>query len=39
MVDFKDARKDVEKFLEDKNELKLIERSIIKKSIIDVFEA
>lgn len=36
-VDFKDVKKDVERFLEDKNELKLLERSVIKKGIIDTF--
>ena len=36
-IDFKAIRKDVERFLEDKNELKLLDASLISKSIIDVF--
>jgi len=36
-VDFKTVKKDVERFLEDKSELKLLEAPIISKSIIDVF--
>lgn len=36
-IDFSMIRKDVERFLEDKNELKLLEKSVISKSIIDVF--
>jgi len=36
-VDFREARKDVEKFLEDKSDLKLLEESVIAKSVIDVF--
>ena len=36
-IDFKAIKKDVERFLEDKNELKLLDASLISKSIIDVF--
>lgn len=36
-VDFKDVKKDVERFLEDKNDLKLLDKHVITKSIIDVF--
>lgn len=36
-VDFGDVKKDVERFLEDKNDLKLLEKSVITKSVIDVF--
>ena len=38
-VDFREVKKDVERFLEDKNDLKLLEKSVITKSIIDVFGA
>lgn len=36
-IDISRLKKDVEIFLEDKNELKLIERSVITKSVIDAF--
>ena len=36
-IDFKGLKEDVEKFLEDKNELKLLERDVITKGINDVF--
>lgn len=36
-IDFKDVKKDVKSFLEDKSELKLLEKSVIVKGIIDVF--
>ena len=37
-VDFKMIKKDVERFLEDKNELRLLQSSVISKSVADVFE-
>ena len=37
-VDFKDVRRDVERFLEDKNELKLLDKTVIAKGISDVFK-
>lgn len=36
-IDFNTIRKDVERFLEDKSELKLLERAVIVKSIEDLF--
>lgn len=36
-VDFDDLKKDVERFLEDKNDLKLLEKGVIVKGVIDVF--
>jgi len=36
-VNFGDVKKDVERLLEDKNDLKLLEKSIIMKAVIDVF--
>ncbi len=36
-VDFKVAKKDVERFLEDKEELKLLDKAIISKSIKEIF--
>jgi len=36
-IEFKSLKKDVEPFLEDKTELRLLERDVIAKSIIDVF--
>ena len=36
-IDFKTVREDVERFLEDKSELKLLEQSVVSKSIADVF--
>ena len=38
-VDFKNIKKDVERFLEDKNELKLLDKDIIAKNISVVFKA
>ena len=38
MIDFKGVRKGVERFLEDKNDLKLLEKSVIRKGIVDVFD-
>jgi len=36
-ADFKKLKEDVERFLEDKGELKLLEKDVLVKSIIDVF--
>lgn len=36
-IEFKAIRKDVERFIEDKNELKLLDASIISKGIVDAF--
>ncbi len=36
-IDFKAIKKDVERFLEDKNELMLLDASLISKSIIEIF--
>ena len=36
-IDFKLVKKDVEKFLEDKNELQLLKSAVIAKSITDLF--
>lgn len=38
-IDFVNVKKDVERFLEDKNDLKLLNKSVIIKGIIDVFGA
>ena len=36
-VDFKELKADVERFLEDKSDLKLLEKDVVTKGIIDVF--
>lgn len=37
-IDFRNVKKDVEKFLEDKNEINLLEKTVISKNVNDIFK-